>query len=157
MKPTVYIETTIVSYLTSRPSRDIIAAGRQRITHDWWDSVRPQCDCFISAFVLKEARQGDSSAVQKRIEAVATLRILEETADVDRLARIYFATLGISDKARTDSEHLAMATIHQMDYMLTWNLQHLANVVIKRKIAELNKRLDIHTPTICTPEELMEV
>lgn len=157
MKPTVYIETSIVSYLASRPSRDIIAAGRQRITREWWESVRPQCDCFISAFVIKEVRQRDSNAAQKRLEAIATLGILEETADVDRLARIYYATLGIPNKARADSKHLAIACIHQMDYLLTWNLQHIGNVVIKKKIAELNKRLDMHTPTICTPEEFMEV
>lgn len=64
MKPTVYIETTIISYLTARPSRDLIVAGHQQITAEWWEDVRPKVDCFVSPFVIQEASRGDSEMAQ---------------------------------------------------------------------------------------------
>ena len=78
MKPTVYIETTIVSYLTARPSRDLIVAGHQQITSEWWEEIRANVDCFVSPFVIQEAARGDSKMAARRLEAIAEFPVLAE-------------------------------------------------------------------------------
>lgn len=157
MKPTVYIETTIISYLTAHPSRDLIVAGHQQLTHEWWRKVRPKVQCFISEFVTQEARRGDQHAAQKRLEVIAGLPTLALNNDITELALEYLAAIKIPEKARTDAFHLAFPAWYKVDYLLTWNCRHIANGNV-RKIAEaINLKNNIYTPVICTPEELMEV
>ena len=157
MKPTVYIETSVVSYLTARPSRDLIVAGHQQITAEWWSSVRPQVDCFISPFVIEEASRGDEEASERRMAALAGFAILEVNEDVQRLAERYFSAIDLPDRARIDAFHLAMAVWHGTDYLLSWNCKHIASARVRKTLAEINETLGIQTPVICTPEELMEV
>ena len=157
MNPTVYIETSIVSYLMARPSRDLIVAGHQQITNEWWHSVRPQVDCFISAFVLEEASRGDEEASQKRMTALTEIAMLEVNDKIRDLAEAYFQAIDMPDKARIDAFHLAIAVWHGMDYLLSWNCKHVASARVRKILAEINEGLSIHTPIICTPEELMEV
>lgn len=157
MKPTVYVETSIVSYLTARPSRDLIVAGHQQITIEWWDSVRPQVDCFISPFVIEEASRGDQEAAQKRMAALMGFTILKVNDEVRNLAERYFEAIDLPGKARIDAFHLAIAVWHGTDYLLSWNCKHIASARVRKILAEINETLSIHTPVICTPEELMEV
>jgi hypothetical protein len=157
MKPIVYIETSIVSYLTARQSRDLIAVAHQQLTLEWWEKVRPQVDCVISGFVVQEASRGDPNAAQKRLEILTQLRVLELNEEIRTLASQYFATLQIPESSKTDAFHMAVAVWHKTDYILTWNCRHIANGRVRKILEELNFKLHVKTPVICTPEELMEV
>ena len=157
MKPTVYIETSIISYLTARPSRDLIVAGHQQITVDWWDSIRPQVDCFVSPFVIDEASRGDQQAAQLRMAIITVLPVLDVNEEVRVMAQRYFDAINLPDRARIDAFHLAIAVWHEMDYLLTWNCKHIASARVRKILAEVNEAMQIRTPIVCTPEELMEV
>ncbi|HKQ04404.1 MAG TPA: type II toxin-antitoxin system VapC family toxin [Blastocatellia bacterium] len=157
MKPAIYIETSVISYLTARPSRDLIVAAHQQLTDEWWDNVRPQVECFVSPFVIQEASRGDKGAAQKRMDAIAGLPILELNDEIRELAATYFAAINIPEKARIDAFHLAVAVWHKMDYLLSWNCTHIASGRVRKILGEVNDKLGIRTPVICTPEELMEV
>lgn len=157
MRPTVYIETTIISYLTARPSRDLIVAGHQKITADWWEDVQPKVDCFVSPFVIQEASRGDSAMAVKRLELLADIPVLAQNETVDELAQIYFAKMTIPERAKLDAFHLAMAAAYKMDYLLSWNSRHIASAQVQKRIQELNNELAMPTPVMCTPEALMEV
>ena len=149
MKPTVYLETTVISYLATRPSRDLIIAGHQQITRDWWKYVLPLCDPFISPIVLEEVERGDTDAAQLRREMIAGLPVLEIVPEVGRLAESCFAATVIPEKAR--------AAWHGMEYLLSWNCTHIVSGRVRRQIEEINAEHGIRTPVMCTPEELMEV
>lgn len=157
MKPTVYIETSVISYLTARPSRDLIVAGHQQITAEWWNTVRSSVECLISPFVIEEASRGDEDAAQRRMAVLSGFVILEVNAEIRNLAERYFAAIDLPDRARIDAFHLAVAVWHEVDYLLTWNCKHIAGARVRRILLELNELLGIRTPIICTPEELMEV
>ncbi|MCI0488319.1 MAG: type II toxin-antitoxin system VapC family toxin [Blastocatellia bacterium] len=157
MRPTVYIETSVISYLTARPSRDLIVAGHQQITADWWDNVRAQVDFFISPFVIDEASRGDQEAARRRIAAITDFPVLEVNEEVRDLAQVYFEAINLPDRARIDAFHLAVAVWHGMDYLLTWNCKHIASARVRKILAEVNETMGIRTSVVCTPEELMEV
>lgn len=157
MKPTVYIETTIISYLTSRPSRDLIVAGHQQITADWWEDVQPRVECFVSPFVIQEASRGDSAMAARRLDAISRFPVLRENETVGELARRYFEKMNIPERAKIDAFHVAIATAYAIDYLLSWNCRHIASAQVQRTIQNLNDELGIRTPVMCTPEALMEV
>jgi len=157
MKPSVYVETTIISYLTARPSRDLIVAGHQQITSEWWENVRPEVDCFVSPFVIEEASRGDSVMAAKRLEAITEFPVLTTHETVDELARCYFERMNIPEAVKTDAFHVATAAAYGIDYLLSWNCQHIASAHVQKIIQELNDELEIPTPIMCTPEALMEV
>ena len=156
MKPTVYIETSVISYLTGKPSRDLIVAAHQQVTREWWEKALPGFDAFVSPVVLDEITKGDAEAVRERLEKASSFPLLEVVPDTRNLADAYFSELGIPGKARADSYHLAVATWHGMDYLVSWNCAHIVNGRVKRVIEETNARRGLRTPIICTPEELME-
>jgi len=157
MKPSVYIETTIISYLTAKPSRDLIIAAHQQITSDWWTDVRPQVDCYVSPFLIDEASRGDAIYAQKRLDEIVDFTVLEVNEEIEDLAQEYFAALQIPEKAKIDAFHLAVAAWHKMDYVLSWNCKHIASGRVQKTLQEINLRLGVHTPIVCTSEELMEV
>lgn len=157
MKPGVYIETSVVSYLTSRPSRDLIIAAHQQITRDWWETALPKFDPYISPIVIEEASRGDSNAAQLRLEKISSFPVLEVLPEVKNLAETYFLETKIPEKARADSYHLAFAAWHGIDYVISWNCTHIVNGRIIMVLEDINIRYGIRTPIICTPEELMEV
>lgn len=157
MKPSVYIESSVVSYLTARISRNLIVAAHQQITNDWWETALPHYNAFVSPIVLEEVSKGDSHAIQLRLEKISDYSVLEIVPDVYELAEVYFADLEIPNKARADAYHLALATWHGIDYLVSWNCTHIVNGRIRMKIEEINSKKGIRTPIICTPEELMEV
>ena len=157
MKQTVYIETSIISYLTAKPSRDLIIAAHQQITSEWWEAILPRYEAFISPLVLEEISKGDPHAAQLRLEKISTFPVLEVLPEVRDLADRYFSVIEIPEKARADSYHLALATWHGIDFLISWNCMHIVNGRIKLIIEEINSLHGIRTPIICTPEELMEV
>jgi hypothetical protein len=157
MALTVYIETTIISYLTARPSRDLIVAGHQQLTTEWWDRVRPNVECCISPFVLQEAERGDPAAADRRLATSTDITILTLNEEIITLARTYTSALGLPPRSELDAFHLAVAAWHRVEYLLTWNCTHIASGRTRRLLDGINTKLGVHTPVICTPEELMEV
>jgi hypothetical protein len=156
MKPKLYLETTIPSYLTSRPSRDLIIAGHQQITREWWGRRKKRFDIYLSQLVIDEARMGDAEAARERLKAIRRLPLLDITQEVEDLAARIIASGIIPEKAGTDAAHIAIAAVHGMQFLMTWNCVHLANAILVRKVEELCRNRGYECPVICTPEELME-
>ena len=155
VKPKVYLETTIPSLLTARASRDVLIAGQQQATRDWWDERRNHYQLFVSGLVLVESRRGDVSAAQARAEVLAGCKVLEFSAAAQHLAREILATRLLPAKAAVDAAHIAVAAVHGMDFLLTWNCRHIANAVIVDKVRSTCLAAGHAAPVICTPFELM--
>ena len=153
---TVYVETTIPSYLAASPSRDLVIAGHQQVTHDWWRTARDRFGLYISEAVLSEIRSGDPEAVRRRLAFVDGLPILELNEDVRALVRAYDEGLGLVGRARADVLHIAFAVAYEMDYLVTWNCAHIANGEVIRRLLELNVAMTRFTPLIVMPEEILE-
>ena len=156
MKPTVYIETSVVSYLTSRPSRDLIAAARQERTVSWWEHHEKFYTVYISDLVNDEAAEGDSDAAVRRMSAMAGLPVLAVTDAAVSLADRVLDSGLVPQQAAADALHVAVAALNNMDYLLTWNCKHLANAAIRRSLEEVVTEAGFYCPVICTPEELSE-
>jgi len=154
MKPKVYLETTIISYLAARPSRDIIIAAHQELTNEWWENRRKRFNLFVSQLVIQEAKSGDKEAARKRLGLLEPIPLLELNDKVISLARILM-NAAIHPKAVEDAVHIAIAAIHGMDYLLTWNCKHIANAEKEHAIATACRSNNFEPPIICTPEELM--
>ena len=152
--PTVYLETTIPSYLAGRPSRDLIIAAHQQITHDWWNQAQAKFQLFISEAVLEEIRSGDPEVAARRLEIVEGLPVLAIRSDVRDLVRIYHEQLGLPPQAGADAVHIALAVAYELDYLVTWNCKHIANGQVIHRLLKLNQKLGRATPVILTPEEL---
>ena len=159
MKPKkkVYLESTIPSYLVSRPSRDLIVAGHQQITEDWWVNRRNSFELYISQFVLDEISMGDRIVSQKRLTSLEGIPELLINDSVQELAAGLVSSRAIPKKAPQDAAHIAVATVHAMDYLLTWNCNHLANAELIPLVRNVCLSHGFECPQICTPEELMGV
>lgn len=151
----VYLETTVISYLTARPSRSLVAAAHQQITHDWWERRRHQFDLFVSELVLREAEAGDPEAAQKRLAVLVGLPRLVLTAEALALAREFVERRLLPPRAAEDGLHIAVATLYQLDYLLTWNCAHIANPEIQARLAKFLAVKGLFLPFVCTPEELL--
>jgi predicted nucleic acid-binding protein len=151
----VYIETSVVSYLTSRPSSDLIVAGHQKQTRKWWTTQRHRYSLFISEFVTREAQLGDPVASAARLQALAGLTALDVTPDVLLLGQDLIALGLLPRKAVFDALHISVAAAHGMDYLLTWNCKHIANAAIRPGIEALCRSRGWEPPAVCTPDELM--
>jgi predicted nucleic acid-binding protein len=151
----VYLETSLISYLVARPSRDLLVAAHQQVTQEWWANRRRQFECSVSQVVIDEASAGDPDEVQKRLVIINALPALEITAAVETLAEAIMAAGMLPPHAVRDAAHVAVAAVHAIDYLLTWNCKHLANAQISRRIALVCEKLGRRMPIICTPEELM--
>jgi hypothetical protein len=151
----VYIETTIPSYLTARRSRDLVTAAHQQITHDWWDTARERFDVYVSQAVRDEIRLGDPSYAARRMETIQDLDVLAFTPDVAMLLREYRNRLVLTGSAANDLAHFAYAVSYNMDYLVTWNCRHIANGPVIKRLAKANVEIGRHTPVIVTPEEML--
>ena len=152
---TVYIETSILSYLTSRPSRDLLAAAHQQVTQAWWERRRQRFEVFVSPLVAQEAKRGDPDAAQRRVVALTGLPVLEIVEEAYELAAAFIAESALPAAAEDDATHIALAAVHGMDYLLTWNCRHIDNAETKPVIRSVCATHGYTCPEICTPEELM--
>ncbi|MDP6523394.1 MAG: type II toxin-antitoxin system VapC family toxin [Kiritimatiellia bacterium] len=132
-------------------------AAHQQCTLEWWDAVLPKMDAFVSPVVLEEISRGDTEAAEQRLSIIESYPLLEITEEAEIMAERYFVAIDIPEKARADAYHLSLATVHGVDFMVTWNCNHIASGRVRRIVDEINAGLGIRTPVICTPEELMEV
>jgi predicted nucleic acid-binding protein len=154
LKASVYIETSIVSYLASRPSRDIRVAANQHTTASWWETGSARFDLYVSEIVLAEAARGDAAAAQRRLSIIRHLPELEVNQEVELLAKALVDEGPIPQKAILDGFHIAVAAVHGIQYLLTWNCTHIANAVMRTRIEWTCRRYSYEPPIICTPLEL---
>jgi hypothetical protein len=155
--PRVYIETTIVGYLASRPRNDVIFQARQELTRMWWDARRPQYEIVVSQLVLDEASAGDDEAAAERLELLRDASLLDITRpEIDPIADALLAAHLLPAKARSDAVHVAAATVHGVEYLLTWNCKHIANAATLPRVYRLLTDLGYSPPLIVTPEEFSE-
>ena len=156
MAERVYIETTIISYLTAWPNRDVVIAGHQQVTHEWWDTRRHQYDLCVSQIVLTEAAGGDSQAAQERLVILQSMPVLETTTAALELAKELIRAGALPMKAAGDALHIAVAATHKVSYLLTWNCRHLANATMRPMIESVCTARGFKAPIIWTPDELLE-
>ncbi len=156
MKWKVYVETSVVSYLTARLSRDLIVAGHQQITQEWWATHRDKFELFVSQTVLEEVAAGDSEAAQQRLSAIEDLLLLEITEEAVVLAKDLIQLGSLPENAEVDALHIAVAVTSRVDYLLTWNCKHLANAMLRSRIERVCRARGYDPVIICTPEELLE-
>ena len=156
MKPTLYLETSIVSYYTGRPSRDLIIAGRQQVTRDWWENERMKYSLYVSALVLLESQRGEPAAVKKREQALKGIPLVGTAEATAELAESLVKKGPIPREYPDDALHIALASTNGMDYLLTWNFRHINNATMKSDVAKIVTLFGYECPVICTPEELLE-
>lgn len=154
MPASVYIESSIISYLTSRPSRDVVKAGRQAITFDWWLNSKSQYEVYISALVEEEISGGDPMAAAKRLEAVADIPSILITSEAQMLADALVVSKAVPDNSVRDALHIAIAATQGIDYLLTWNFKHINNAETKTLITHVVEADGWVCPILCSPEEL---
>ena len=154
-KSRVYVETTVISYLAAAPNRDIVVAGHQETTRVWW-SRRDRFELFVSQAVVEEASRGNPVAAGRRLAFMEGLPVLGLNAEIDAIASQLLRASAVPAKARIDAVHIAVAAINRMEYLVTWNLTHIANAAIRGKIDLVCRGAGLQAPVICTPEELPE-
>ncbi len=146
----------MVSYLTARPNRDVVIAGHQQITHEWWDTRRESDELCVSQLVRKEAGAGDFQAAQERLEVLKTMTLLATSVEALDLAKELIQAGALPSKAADDALHIAVAAMNGIPYLLTWNCRHLANATMRPVIESVCTGKGVKAPIICTPEELLE-
>lgn len=153
--PRVYVETSVVSYLTALGSRDLVLSAHQEVTRNWW-AARDRFELYISQFVIDEASAGNRDAAARRLAALDGVELLEINDAAVGLAAELIDKGGLPTKARVDALHVAVAAANGMDYLLTWNCTHIANAVLRGKIEAICRAYGFEPPTICTPLELIQ-
>ena len=155
MSEAVYIETSILGYLTARSTKNLILAANIETTRDWWEFRRSAFTLYTSEAVIEEVAQGDEAIAARRLEILRDFPLLALNQNVQDLAVQLLSRSNLPPKARVDAIHIAAATVHGMDYLLTWNCKHIANAQIQGKLAEISLDFGYVLPVLCTPNELM--
>ncbi|REJ82066.1 MAG: DNA-binding protein [Planctomycetota bacterium] len=155
MMDTVYIETSIVSYLRQKPSTQVITATRQLLTHQWWNDQRQNYELVVSQYVIDEASGGDPTRAAERLESLDGIPLLPDAAEIPQNAREIMISGVLPTNAQVDALHIAAVAHHRIQYLLTWNCKHIANAKILPRIHDVLTRMGIPIPIICTPEEML--
>lgn len=151
----IYIESTIPSYVVARPARDLLQAARQQLTHDWWDMKREQHELFTSQIVLDEIAGGEAQMARQRLKLLRGVPLLDPTVSANESGREILRSGLLPASADGDAAHIALATVHEMDILLTWNCRHIANVTIQQRLRRLVEQNGYTLPSLATPEEFM--
>jgi len=152
---TVYVETSIISYLRQKPSSQVVTAARQLLTHQWWNDEREKYQLVVSQYVIDEASAGDPTLAADRLQALDRIPLLPHDPEIPRIADEIMAIGVLPPNAQVDALHIATVAHHRIQYLLTWNCRHIANAKILPRIHGVLKNLGIPIPIICTPEELL--
>lgn len=155
MKRKVYIETSFISYLTARPARTIVAAAHQQLTQEWWEKERDNYDLRISELVIRECAAGDASAAQSRLNTLCNIPLLDIDDHVRAIATGLVTEGCIPAHVFEDAMHIAIAAVHGVDFILTWNFKHIANPMLQERIAHYLESRNYLIPFICSPQELL--
>jgi len=150
----IYIESTIPSYVVARSARDLLQAARQQITKDWWDLKRAKHELFTSQVVLDEITSGEKAMAQQRLDVMAQIKLLDLTDEANTLTKDILASGLLPADADRDAAHIALATVHEMDILLSWNCRHIANAAIQARLRRLAEKSGFALPVLCTPDEL---
>jgi predicted nucleic acid-binding protein len=156
MKPSVYVETSVVSYLTSRPSRDVVVVARQQVTQTWWNSAQGQCELFTSPLVIEEASVGDAKYAEARLKLVEKLTVLDINDQARQIANRLLEADIVPSNAAADALHIGIAVAHGINFLITWNFRHLANAKIRSRVDAECTALGFRPTLICTCEQLPE-
>ena len=156
MKPKAYIETTVVSFLCAHPSRDVVVAGHQQITRDWWATAEGRFQLVASQLVVDEASAGDPSAASRRQAALEPVTLLDATDEALSLAQELVGSGAIPANSPEDAAHIAIAVANGIEYLVTWNCRHIANAALRSRIERICRARGYEPAVICTPDELME-
>lgn len=156
MKPTVYVETSVIGYLTSWSSGDLVVAARQKITRDWWGDASAKYDLIVSELVVREAGTGNPQAVQDRLAVLQSLPRLAITQEAEDLAKALLLQGAVPTTEPEDALHIALAAVNGIEYLVTWNFKHIANATMRLKISAVCVAAGYGPSTICSPEELAE-
>jgi predicted nucleic acid-binding protein len=151
MIESLYLDTSVIGYLTIRPSTNLITASNSVITQNWWDTRRQNFTLYISEVVLEELARGDQEIATKRLELISELPLLAINEAVEELAQQFLIKSNLPPKASDDALHIALATVYKVDYLLTWNCKHIANAQIQKKLSQISIQSGYELPTICTP------
>lgn len=152
----IYVETSIVGYLTARSAADVVFQGRQELTRRWWYQRREEFELYISQLVLDEAGAGDPAAAAQRLRLLEGLPLLGESTEADRLADLLIDRHLLPEKAAADAQHVAISAIAGVDYLLTWNCKHIANANLLPALYETLRAEGLRPPLIITPEEFSD-
>ena len=150
----IYLESTIPSYVVARPARDLLQAARQLLTRDWWDLQREKHELFTSQIVLDEITDGEPAMAQQRLDVMAQIKLLDLTDEANALTKDILASGLLPADADRDAAHIALATVHEMDILLSWNCRHIANAAIQARLRRLVEKSGFTLPVLCTPDEL---
>ena len=156
-KQRVYVETTVVSYFTAKPARDLIVAGHQSATRELWPHLGIEYESYVSALVYEEARKGDPDQAGMRLEAIRLFRMLDIDDESRKLAEKIIAGKGVPGEYPEDALHIAVAAVNGMDVVITWNFAHLNNPFTRMMVRQLVENEGYGCPELCSPEELLEV
>ncbi len=154
MPSSVYVETSVISYYAARASRDIVTAARQTITQEWWENARERFDLYVSVLVVEEAKGGGAEAARRRLSGISGLPILEINEAAEKLAKRFLDEGAIPLSSPEDALHISLATVHGMDFLLTWNFRHINNAEMKTQVRTIIEAAGYDSPVICSPEEL---
>ena len=152
----IYLESSVVSYLASRPSRDLVVAGNQQVTRDWWETRRGECELFVSDVVVAECAAGDPTAASEREMFLTGLPTLATTLEAEALADALLSAMALPQKAALDALHIGVTAVNGIDILLTWNCAHIANPFMQPQITAACVKFGVVPPTICTPLQLVE-
>ncbi|MBC7798146.1 MAG: type II toxin-antitoxin system VapC family toxin [Pyrinomonadaceae bacterium] len=155
MKLKLYVETSIVSYLTARPSRDVVINANQQLAQEWWES-RHNFDLFVSELVIDEVGKGEMLMAQKRLDLISDIPLIDFNNEAKDLAKEILRQNVLPPKAALDVFHIAVTVVHEIDFLLTLNCKHIANAFIFRRIEKICSKFGYETPIVCTPQEILE-
>ncbi len=157
MRKRLYIETTVVSYFTAKPSRDLMVAGHQEATRELWPRLTIIYETFISALVYEEASRGHPDQATMRLDALKAFRMLDVDDEARALAEKIISGKGIPEEYPEDALHIAVAAVNGMDVIITWNFAHLNNPFTRLMVRQIVENEGYGCPEICSPDELLEV
>ena len=156
IKPRVYVETTVVSYLVARPSYDVMIASRQQATQQLWTEYADRFEFMISDIVLNEVSRGDIIAAQHRLEMLAGLPVLDVSSESIMLEESLIDVGAVPQRSRPDAQHIAIATVNSIEYLISWNYKHIVNETKRNLINDVCHAAGFQPTTLCTPIELIE-
>jgi len=151
----VYIESSVISYITARPSRDIVTSARQTITVEWWEEYRNTFEIFVSELVIEEIGSGDSAAANRRLSVIDKIPILEATENSITLAKALITENAVPKSSTEDAIHISIAAVQNIDFLLTWNFKHINNANTRDRISLVISHQGYTCPVLCSPEELI--
>ena len=155
-KSKVYVETTVVSYLVARPSHDVTLAARQQATQQLWTEYADNFEFIISNIVLSEAREDNIIAAQRRLEVLANLPVLDMSSEAIMLVDKLIDAGTMPQHSRPDAQHIAIATVNSVKYLVSWNYKHIVNETKRNLINEVCRAAGFQPTILCTPMELIE-